>query len=198
MPPGASAAGWRQTYRVRFIASPNACAARSSTASGGSLVRPLRKRHVLEHERFLVQHGRPIGTVVRPRRDVGEVLVVALGFAVRRFVLRAEVRAARLLALERVAAHELRQLEKVGHATGMLERLIELGAGARHTNIVPELVAKLGNEIEGLVQSRRVARHPAVLPHDLAELAMDRGDGATAVHGKIMWEYCGMARDATG
>src|SRR6185312_11066212 len=120
MAPGASAAGWRQTYRVRFIASPNACAARSSMASGGSLVRPLRQRHVLEHERFLVQHGRPIGAVVRPRRDVGEVLVVALGFAVRRLVFSAKGGAAGLPGLGGVAPHGPGRLEKVGTAAGRL------------------------------------------------------------------------------
>src|SRR6185437_16070230 len=93
-------------------------------------------------------------------------------------------RAARLLALECVAAHELRQLEEVGHASRVLERLIELGAGAGYAYVAPELVAELGDEIERLVQPCRVARHAAILPHDLPELAVDRRDGAAPVHGE--------------
>jgi hypothetical protein len=41
-------------------------------------------------------------------------------------VLFAEVAAARLVARERVHAHQLAELEEVGHAAGRLERLVEL------------------------------------------------------------------------
>jgi hypothetical protein len=47
-------------------------------------------------------------------------------------VLLAEVAAAGLLAVERVAAHQLAELEEVGHAAGLLERLVQLGAAAEH------------------------------------------------------------------
>ena len=59
-------------------------------------------------------------------------VVVAQRFAVRRLVLDAEVAAARLLAVQRVEAHQLAELEEVGDAAGLLERLIELRAAAGH------------------------------------------------------------------
>jgi hypothetical protein len=63
------------------------------------------------------------GTValVLPGRDVREVFVVALRLALLRLVFLAEVTAAGLLAVERVAAHQLAELEEVGHAAGLLE-----------------------------------------------------------------------------
>src|SRR5262249_1763701 len=63
---------------------------------------------------------------VLPRGDVAEVLVVAERLAVGRLPLLAEVPAARLAALERVEAHQLAELQEVGHAAGLLERLVDL------------------------------------------------------------------------
>ena len=52
-------------------------------------------------------------TFPRPRGHVGEVDVVALRFAFLGLMLDPEVAAARLLAVEGVAAHQLGQLEEV-------------------------------------------------------------------------------------
>ena len=92
----------------------------------------MRQVHVLEDQRLLVAERRRVGARVLPHGDVAEALVVALRLAVGGLVLLAEVAAARLLARERVAAHELAELEEVGDAAGLLERLVQLGAGAGH------------------------------------------------------------------
>ena len=62
-----------------------------------------------------------------PGRDMGEARVVAERLAVGRLVLLPEVAAAGLLARERVAAHQLAQLEEVGHPARPLQLLVELG-----------------------------------------------------------------------
>ena len=80
-----------------------------------------------------------------PGGDVGEVLVVAQGLAVRRLALLAEVAAARLLAVQRVEAHQLGELEEVGHPAGLLERLVQLRAAARDGDVLPELLAQLAD-----------------------------------------------------
>src|SRR3954466_5969009 len=86
--------------------------------------------NVVEHERLLVADLRFAGAGPLPHRDVREARVVAERLAVRRLMLLTEVAAARLLARERVAAHELCELEEVPYAAGMLEGLVDLGAAA--------------------------------------------------------------------
>ena len=78
--------------------------------------------------------GRVAVARVLPGGDVGEVLVVAQRFAVRRLALHAEMRAARFGAVQRVEAQQLGQLEEVGHAPGFFERLVELLVVAGHAS----------------------------------------------------------------
>src|SRR3954453_13011342 len=90
-----------------------------------SLVAPLCQVHVFELEGLLVELG--LGNVARPAPGggVGEVVVVTQRFAVLGLVLDPEVTAAGLLAVQRVAHEQLGELEEVGHATGLLEGLVE-------------------------------------------------------------------------
>src|SRR5689334_20179644 len=94
----------------------------------------------LEGEWLLVQAAIEI-----PRGDVAEPLVVAQRLAVGGLALGPEVPAARLGPVQRVAAHELGQLEKVGDAAGLLQRLVEchwaIGAG-RYLDPLPVLLAQ--------------------------------------------------------
>src|SRR5688572_17421812 len=87
-------------------------------------------------------------------------------------MLDAEMAAARLLAVQRIQAHELRQLEKIRDSAGVLERLIELLAGPGNEQVAPELLAKLRDLLQRLFESLRAARHAAVLPHELPQLAV--------------------------
>src|SRR5215210_5643347 len=96
-------------------------------------------------------------------------------------MLRAEVTPARLLAMKRIATHQLSELEKVSHAPGVLQRLIQLRAFAWHSHVAPELLTQLWNDLERLPKAGGVARHSAVLPHHLAQLSMERGHGALAL-----------------
>src|SRR5262245_7450217 len=88
--------------------------------------------------------------------------------------------AARFLARQRVAAHELAQLEEVGDAAGHLERLVQLLAAAEHRDVLPELLAQRRDLPQGPLQTRRVPRHAALVPHDPAELTVERHHGAPA------------------
>src|SRR5690242_4033218 len=89
--------------------------------------------------------------------------------------------AARFASLQRVEAHQLGELEKVGDATCLLERLIERVGAAWHIHVAPELLSQRRNQLQCLPESCLVARHPAVLPHDVPELAMKRVDGARSL-----------------
>src|ERR1044072_7943412 len=84
--------------------------------------------------------------------------------------------------MKRNETHQLAELEEVRHATGVLERLIQLGARTKNSNITPELVSQFGNDLECLRETRAIPRHAAVLPHRLAELAMERRHCAAAFH----------------
>src|SRR6185295_14616827 len=88
---------------------------------------------------------------------------------------------ARLVALERVEAHELPELQEVGDAAGDLERLVELLARARDADVLPELLAQPRELAEGVLEALLVAGHAAVVPHDLAELAVEGRDRAFAL-----------------
>ena len=76
--------------------------------------------------------------------------------------------------MQRIDAHQLRELQEIGDASGALQLLIELLAGARHEQIVPELLAQRRNEMQRRAQPLGAPRHAAVLPNDLPELAMER------------------------
>src|SRR4051812_32435113 len=97
---------------------------------------------VLELELLGVQLGSTHVAGPLPGRDVREVLVVAQGLALVGLVLDAEVAAAALLAVAGVVAQELTELEEVGHAAGLLERLVERLALAEDPDVAPELLAQ--------------------------------------------------------
>src|SRR2546427_11779254 len=72
--------------------------------------------------------------------------------------------------------HQLDELEEVGHAAGVLERLVELFALAAHVDVLPERVAQRADPSDRLLQSRGVPRHPALVPHHATELAVESVD----------------------
>src|SRR6185503_754212 len=151
-------------------------------AGTASLVAPRSQRHVLEDERLLVQHGRRAVTRVFPRRNVREPVVVTQRLSVAGLMLDPEVPAARFLSVQRIDAHELRELEEVGDATRALELLVELLASSGHEEVLPELFAKRRDQLECSPQTLGVAGHAAILPHDLAQLAVKRRRRALAMN----------------
>src|SRR5687768_13351943 len=90
-----------------------------------SLVRARGGFHELEHELLFVELRFCGVPRMFPSGGVHEALVVALRLALFGRVLRPKVAAARLVAIERVDAHQLTELEEVGHARGHLQRLVE-------------------------------------------------------------------------
>src|SRR5690606_14837993 len=113
-------------FTVVYLLASHVRRAGRSGARYWLLVAALREVDVLVRERLLVELGCVAVALVLPRCHVGVVLVVAECLALRRLALLAEVGAARLAAVERVEADELRELEEVGDAPRLLERLIEL------------------------------------------------------------------------
>src|SRR5262245_1101127 len=104
-------------------------------ATGGSLgllVTPLRRVHVLPDQMFLVQRRRLTDSIEFPRRYVREVLVVAQRFAVGGLAFLAEMAAAGLRAMQRVEREQFAELEVVGDATRIVERLVHVRLFSRH------------------------------------------------------------------
>src|SRR5262249_23286909 len=148
-------------------------ARREASGPGRSLVTPGREMNVVEHERLDVASRGRIGAGVFPHGGVTEVLVVALRFALL-LVLDAEVAAAALFALEGVAAEELAELEEVGDAAGLLERLVERIGRALDRDVRPELFAQRADLGHRALERFLAARHAAVFPHRVAELLVER------------------------
>ena len=73
---------------------------------------------------------------------------------------------------------QLAELEEVGDAAGLLERLVERLVLAEHAHVLPELLADRRDLRQRLAEALLGARHAAVVPQDLAELAVDVVDGA--------------------
>src|SRR5204862_6647459 len=112
----------------------------------------------------------------------------------RRLVRLAEVAPARLAPLEGVEADELAQLQEVGHAARLLQGLVQLLVLARDLRLAPEPLPQRGDLLERGLQARFVARHAAVLPHDPAQLAMERVHAALAADAEEPAHALGHAR----
>ena len=76
---------------------------------------------------------------------------------------------------------QLAELEEVGDAPGLLERLVARLVLAEHAHVLPELLADRGDLRQRLREALFGARHTAVVPEDLAELAVDVVDGPLPV-----------------
>ena len=99
-------------------------------------------------------------------------VVVAPRLAVRGLVLHAEVAAARLLARERIAAHQLAELEEVGHAAGALELLVQLAAPPGHAS------GRCQNASRSAATSSIALRQPLAAPLEPAGRPTARGPSA--------------------
>src|SRR5687767_2327677 len=93
-------------------------------------------------------------------------------------MLHAEVAAARFVALERVATHELAELEKVGDAPGPLELLVQVAAPG-DADVFPERLAQRGRLVDRLLQPLAPALEPARVPQHATERAMEVVRGAS-------------------
>src|SRR3954462_13645714 len=167
--PASRGPAWRQTFRVRF-----------TIRSRDSLVTPLGKMHVLEVQRLLVQPRLLTSTSVLPGRDVGEMLVIPERLAVFSLVLLSEVAAAGFFPMKCIPAHQLAELQKIGHPAGFLEGLIQLGIAAGNIDVAPVLGANLRDPLQRVLESGRIPRHATVVPHQLAQLAVEGVDRSFA------------------
>ena len=84
-----------------------------------------------------------------PGRHVGELLVVTQRLTLLGLRLGAEVASARLATVEGVDAHQLTELDEVGDAAGLLERLVEAVGGAEHLEVRPEVRLELADHVDG-------------------------------------------------
>ena len=76
-----------------------------------------------------------------PREHSSEIFVIPLGFTIRSLVFFAEMSAAGFVALERVNAHELGELEEISDPSRAFERLIVAFSFAGNPNAFPKLLA---------------------------------------------------------
>src|SRR3989442_7832854 len=132
--------------------------------------------HGGEPERLAVEHRRDPDARELPGGDVAEACVVTLRLTLGRLELLPEVAAARFLAMQRVVAHQLGELEEVRDAARVLECLVEILARAADVGVAPELLAQRADPVPCLLQPRRGARHAALVPHYAAQLAVEGVD----------------------
>src|SRR5580698_2481312 len=185
------ALGCRQIFKVSerlpdifFDRSVAACVARTFPATWVArflLVAPLGEWDRFKIERFFVEHRRLVDSLVLPGADVAKVLVVALGLAFGSLIFLAEMTAARFLAMQRVGHQELRELEEVGHAAGVLEVLVERFARAGDLDVPPEFLAELADAVDRGLEPGLVAGHAAAFPHRAAQVAVNAVDGAASL-----------------
>src|ERR1051325_3381977 len=109
--------------------------------------------HVLEIERLLDQFGKIADSAEAPGGNVRGLPIVSPGLAFGCLALLAEVASAGLVAFERVEAHQLGELEEIGHAACLLERLVEFLAVAENFDVVPELLAQVRDLSESELQA---------------------------------------------
>ncbi len=86
--------------------------------------------------------------------------------------------------MQGVEAHELGQFEVVDDPVRLLQRLVELFAGAGHLDAAPELLADGRDALQGGAQALLGAGHAAVLPHEFADLPVEGVGGAVAADGE--------------
>src|SRR4051812_17415276 len=94
---------------------------------------------MLEMQRLLVQSRCLSRAAIFPRRDERKFVVIAQCFAVGCLVLDAEMAATRLFALQRVHAHQLRELDEIRDTSRSLERLIQFLAAAGYEEVLLKL-----------------------------------------------------------
>ena len=95
-----------------------------------------------------------------------------------------EMAAAGLFTVQGVACQQFAEFKEVGHSTGIFQLLVELGAGTGDLDIFPELLTKHGNLFDGLGKALFGTGHTDIVPHDLAQVAVELGDGPLAVNGE--------------
>ena len=135
----------------------------------------------LKLQGFLVQLRLLAVPLEFPCADVGEVSVITHGFAVRELMFNPEMTAARLFAVQGVASEQFAEFEEVGHAAGVFQLLVEFGTAAADLDVIPEIFANLGDNLDGLGETLFGTGHTDVVPHDLAQFTVKLGNGLFAV-----------------
>ena len=112
-------------------------------------------------------------TLKFPREHRGVFFVVAQRFPLRGLMFFAKMCPARFVPRERVGAHQLGKLEKIGHPSGALERLIKIFAAPRDAHLAPECLSQFRDFFERFAQAFGVAGHSTFVPKKKAKFAMD-------------------------
>src|SRR6185312_6600736 len=110
------------------------------------------------------------------------MFIVAQRFALWCLVFLPKMSAARFISMQRIDAHQLRELEEIRNTPRSFEALVQICFAAGNIHVLPELPAHFPNASNGVLQARGCPRHAAVFPHDLAELAVERIDSPLPVN----------------
>jgi hypothetical protein len=90
-------------------------------------------------------------------------------------------------ALAGIVAHHFAKLDEVRHAAGLFELHVDRIARAGDQHALagsPEFLADFGDALNRAIEACARAGHAALVPHDLAELAVERIDRALALDRK--------------
>src|SRR5262249_48290806 len=83
-----------------------------------------------------------------PRENCRMIFIVAERLAVGGLMFLAGMRACGFIALQRVDAHQLRELQKIGDASRAFQSLIIILLASEHAHIVPEFLSQIRNSLE--------------------------------------------------
>src|SRR5215468_4329636 len=97
--------------------------------------------YFLEFERLLVHVGPLTDSLELPRRDIREIRIVALGFAIWRLTFLAEMPAARFAPLERIERQQFGEFQIVGDTSSVFEALVQIIRRPRDRDRLPEFFA---------------------------------------------------------
>ena len=119
-----------------------------------------------------------------PGRDMTEVVVIPQGFVLFGLKAFVEMAAAGFPPCQRIDDHELSEFQKIGHASGPFEALVQIPVDSGDLDIFPEFAAKGLDEGSGFGQARIVSGHAAVFPQDAPQFPVKIIHRAFAVNGQ--------------
>src|SRR6266436_1937023 len=134
----------RRTSRLFWSSSGARLSAQSS------FVAPLSKFHILKYQRLHNAGRSPILAVELPSCDMTKFIIITKCLPIFGLVFNPEMTSTRFIAFICVQTHQFRKFQKIGNPSGVFQRLAEILAVTEDVNVLPKLLANLGNLLQRL------------------------------------------------
>ena len=110
-----------------------------------------------------------------------EIFIITFSFSFFGLHFFPEMTATAFAAVKRINAHQFSQFQEVGNTIRFIQLSVYFVNGAGYSHVAPEFLPQFGDSLQRLLQTCFVSRHAAMIPEQLAQLAMERSDGAPAL-----------------